>query len=309
MMFNNLEDLPTTDMPLGYPHVDSDQTRETLKDGSPTKGTFTSNFGHVRQWAHCNNHKEMHDHIDIVGQVCKRGGEVIPPMLPPLFPVLLPRHHDRAPELDHVEKKIRIIVDLTNAILEGDTANANAQMPKPGVDSQRNPTVYYGKALMRHWIYIWYICQRHLHCNILLYKDNINADFRRIMYHPDTAPAFATVLQHMLCIPVGLIFGAGFSAYFFCNASKIQALAATASPLFIPELTLTPDSATALTDVHALAATTRRQDASPPDDIDLALRSTLTARIRKHVDTSGNRPYAPSTASSFCSRLPPHHLR
>jgi hypothetical protein len=40
-MFNNLDDLRTTDMPPGYPKFDLDQTRENLKDGAPTKGTFT----------------------------------------------------------------------------------------------------------------------------------------------------------------------------------------------------------------------------------------------------------------------------
>jgi hypothetical protein len=34
------------------------------------------------------------------------------------------------------KQKFRIIVDPTNAVFEGDTGNANAQMPKPGVDHQ-----------------------------------------------------------------------------------------------------------------------------------------------------------------------------
>jgi hypothetical protein len=38
-MFNDLDDLPP-----GYPKVDFDHTRETLKDGTPTKGTFTLNL-------------------------------------------------------------------------------------------------------------------------------------------------------------------------------------------------------------------------------------------------------------------------
>jgi hypothetical protein len=59
----------------------------------------------------------------------------------------------------------------------------------------------------------------------------------------------------MLCIPFGLIFGAGFSPSFFCNISETRALAATASLLLVLELTPTPSSTTALTDVRALAAT------------------------------------------------------
>jgi hypothetical protein len=64
------------------------------------------------------------------------------------------------------------------------------------------------------------------------------------------------VLHHMLCTPVGLIFGAGFSPSFLSNTSETRDLTATASPLFFPELTPTPASATVLTDVRALSATT-----------------------------------------------------
>jgi hypothetical protein len=81
-------------------------------------------------------------------------------------------------------------------------------MPNPGVDHQRNPAVYYGKSLLRHWVYIWLLRQRYPDRDLLLYKDNINTAFRRILYHPDIAPTFATVLQNMICIPVGLIFRA-----------------------------------------------------------------------------------------------------
>jgi hypothetical protein len=65
-MFDNLNNLRTSEMPPGYPKVDLDQTRETLKDRTPTKGTFTSNFGHAHQRAQYNNNKGMHDHVDIM---------------------------------------------------------------------------------------------------------------------------------------------------------------------------------------------------------------------------------------------------
>jgi hypothetical protein len=42
------------------------------------------------------------------------------------------------------KQNFQIIVDPTNAIFDGDTGNANAQIPKPRVDHQRNPSVYYG---------------------------------------------------------------------------------------------------------------------------------------------------------------------
>jgi hypothetical protein len=115
------------------------------------------------------------------------------------------------------KQKFRIIVDPTNAIFEGDIRNSNTQMPKPGVDHHRTPAVYYVKALLRHLVYIWHLRQWHLDRNLLLYKDDINAAFRQILYHPDIAPTFATVFQHMFCIPIGPIFGTGFSPSFLCN--------------------------------------------------------------------------------------------
>jgi hypothetical protein len=75
-------------------------------------------------------------------------------------------------------------------------------MPKHGVDHHHNPAVYYGKALLLHWVYSWRLRQQYPDRDLFIYKDDINAAFRRILYHPDIAPVFATVLQHMLCIPV-----------------------------------------------------------------------------------------------------------
>jgi hypothetical protein len=65
-MLDNLDDLRTTKMPPCYPKIDLDQTREKLKEGSPTKGTFTLNFGHARQRAQYDDHKGMHNYIDIM---------------------------------------------------------------------------------------------------------------------------------------------------------------------------------------------------------------------------------------------------
>jgi hypothetical protein len=65
-MFDNLDDLHIVHMPPGYPKVNIGQTQETLKEGAPTKRTFTSNFDHARQLAQYDNHKGMHDHIDVM---------------------------------------------------------------------------------------------------------------------------------------------------------------------------------------------------------------------------------------------------
>jgi hypothetical protein len=230
-MFDNLDDLWTTERPPGYPKVNLDQTRETLKDGAPTKGTFTSNFGHARQCSQYNNHKGMHDHIDIMtDKFAKEEEKSYHLCFPRSFLYFVPGIMIALLSLIMQKQKLWIIVDTANAIFDGDTGNANAQMPKPGVDHQRKQAVYYGKSLLCHWVYIWRLRQIHLDRDLLLHKENINAAFSRILYHPDIAPAFATVLQHMFCIPIGLIFGAGVSPSFFCNTSETRVLAVTPPP-------------------------------------------------------------------------------
>jgi hypothetical protein len=222
-MFDNLR---TTEIPPGYPKVDLDQTRGTLKEGSPTKGTFTSNFGHARQRAQYNNYKGMYDHIDIMMDKFAKEEETSYHLcFDCSFMYFTPSIMMALLGLIIQTQKFRIIIDPTNTIFEGNTGNTNAQMPKPGVDHQRNLEVYYGKSLLYHLVYIWNLRQRHPDHGLFLYKDDINTAFCQILYHLDIAPAFAIVLQHMLCIPVGIIFGAGFSSSLFCNTSETRVLA------------------------------------------------------------------------------------
>jgi hypothetical protein len=66
-MFDNLGDRRKIQMPPSYPKVDLDQMRETLKEGAQKcTFTFNSNFEHAHQCAQYDNHKGMHDHIDIM---------------------------------------------------------------------------------------------------------------------------------------------------------------------------------------------------------------------------------------------------
>jgi hypothetical protein len=95
----------------------------------------------------------MYDHIEIMTEKCAKEEEKSYHLcFPHLFLYLIPGIMVALLSLIIQKQKFRIIVDPTNAILEGDTGNANAQMPKPGVDHRSNPAVYKVKALMRHWV-------------------------------------------------------------------------------------------------------------------------------------------------------------
>jgi hypothetical protein len=74
-MSNNLEDLRTVEMPPGYPKVDLDQTRETLKEGVLTKGNFVSHFEHALYRSLYDNHQSMYDSVDAMMEKLKKEEE------------------------------------------------------------------------------------------------------------------------------------------------------------------------------------------------------------------------------------------
>jgi hypothetical protein len=150
-VFDNLNNLHIVQMPPGYSKVDLNQTRETLKEGLPTKGAFTSNFEHAHQQAQYDNHKGMHDHIDVMTEKFANEEEksyhlcfprssfyFIPGIIIALLNMILQK------------EKFRIMIDPTHAIFDGDIGTMNAQMQKPRIEHHQNPVFYYGKALMRH---------------------------------------------------------------------------------------------------------------------------------------------------------------
>jgi hypothetical protein len=129
-------------VPPCYPKVNLDQTSETLKEGAPTKGTFTSNFGHMRQRAQYDNHKGMQDHIDIMmDKFAKEEEKSYHLCFPCLFLYFIPSIMVALLSLIMQKQMFRIIVDPINAFFKGDMGNANAHMPKPGVDHHHNQAV------------------------------------------------------------------------------------------------------------------------------------------------------------------------
>jgi hypothetical protein len=73
--------------------------------------------------------------------------------------------------------------------------------------------------------------------DILLHCNNIDAAFRRILYHPDLAIAFAYVFQDYLIIPVGQVFGSRSTPSFFSLTGAIHAFIASTHELHADPLT------------------------------------------------------------------------
>ena len=59
--------------------------------------------------------------------------------------------------------------------------------------------------------------------DILLHCDDLEAAFRRVLYHPDMAVVFAYIFLEFLIIPVGQVFGSRSTPSYFSLMSDIRA--------------------------------------------------------------------------------------
>jgi hypothetical protein len=167
--------------------------------------------------------------------------------------------------------------------------------------------------VLYHWVYICCLHQQYPDRDLLLYKYDINAALRRILYHPDIAPAFATMIRYMLCILVGLISGADFSPSFLCNASECTDLVA-APPSVHPQdnvytrICQRTDGCVS-TRRQRLIYVQRSQNTVPADGIHPSPGPTNAPRTHPHEDTHGARSTAPTAAGGVRPRLPSRHIR
>ena len=106
------------------------------------------------------------------------------------------------------DPKPRLCVDPSTVLGPTDTGNINRFIPRPGIDEDQNPRIFYGTAFTRYLEWIWNLRISYPDEDIIQMTDDISAAFHRVLYHPDLAVAFATVWKTYLIIPVGSIFGA-----------------------------------------------------------------------------------------------------
>jgi hypothetical protein len=105
------------------------------------------------------------------------------------------------------DPKPRLCVDPSTTLAPSDIGNVNRHIPDPGIDEDENPTIYYGTAFIRYLTWLWNLRITYPNEDIIQMTDDISAAFHRVLYHPDMAPAFATVWKHHLIVPVSAIFG------------------------------------------------------------------------------------------------------
>jgi hypothetical protein len=110
-------------------------------------------------------------------------------------------------------------------------------------------------ALQRFFRMIWRLRITFPLDDILLHADDLDAAFRRVLYHPDMACLFAYIFGKYLIIPVGQCFGSCSAPSYFSLLSDIRQFVATASDIG------------ALYPLHHLAADIQLPDPPLPADL------------------------------------------
>ena len=69
------------------------------------------------------------------------------------------------------------------------------------------PKIIYGTTFMRHLVRIWNMRISYPTTDILVFDDDVKGAFRHCKYHPDIAAAFSFIIEDLLFVPLGGIFG------------------------------------------------------------------------------------------------------
>ena len=117
--------------------------------------------------------------------------------------------------------KGRICVNCTNGPSAIGSPNHSTPNPSPA-NADACPSVHYVNSFTRFLLLIWSTRQAKPFLDILLHCDDLEAAFRRVLYHPDMAVVFANIFLDFLIIPVGQVFGSRSAPSYFSLLSDIR---------------------------------------------------------------------------------------
>ena len=210
----------------GYPAIEHELAMEACTQGVPLEGHFSCTVADVEARLIYDNHSPLESaKADARIKLGKEEANS--------YHIAFPRFLARfifglfiCPISWIVQKgKGRLIMDASTRLHHGDSGAPNDGIPKAGATGREreNPPVYYGNAMNRILTTIWNQRLDHPREDILLHADDIDAAFRRVLYHPDLAIVFAAVFEEYLITPVGTIFGARNSPSWWCIPAELRA--------------------------------------------------------------------------------------
>jgi hypothetical protein len=229
--WNTILESPCQPLPEDYPEPRYDLAFRIQTEGVPLRGHFETPMATSCLRDTYNNHPAVNDNTD---QVAKKFAKeewkgyhvhFLRFLYSYLYGLIL-----NPLQWVFDKGKGRICVDCTNG--PDPKGAANTYIPKPSVDNEEQcPPVFYQSAFRRLLRRILQMRISRPAEPILVHADDIEAAFRRILYHPDMAIAFGYVFEDYLMIPVGEVFGSRSAPSFYCVLADVrQALAAITPP-------------------------------------------------------------------------------
>ena len=208
-------DLPPVDFPRGY---------RICTEGVPLKGNFESPFSALKSRDAYDNHPAVDSNlVNVEAKFAKEEEKSFHIHLPRFLVYFIPGIILNPIQWAIRKGKGRICIDCTNGPDGADTtSSANTFIPGPKAgDTDACPPVFYATAFMRHLQHLWRMRITFPVADILQHCDDIDAAFRRVLYTPELAIAFAYVFRGFVLIPVGQVFGSRSAPSYFSLLSDI----------------------------------------------------------------------------------------
>lgn len=210
----------------GYPPVDYDRAARVLMEGAPLRGNYSCRQRDTFLRLQYDNHPPLRHVLDDVRKKFgKEEARSLHLALPRFVAWFLPGLMISPISWVVRKNKGRIVIDSSTRLRPDDRGAVNDQIPNQGTIGREDecPAVHYGNAFARTLKFLWNLRIDHPNEDILLHVDDIDAAFRRIVYHPDAALGFAYVFEDRLMAPVGEIFGGRNSPSFWCLPAELRA--------------------------------------------------------------------------------------
>ena len=255
--FHELQSVCCRPPPPDLPPTSFSQCKRVFTEGVPLKAHYRSFLQEIEVRNEYDNHPAVQENSqEVETKFAKEEEKSYHVHLPRFLVHFLPGLIINPLQWAMKHGKGRICVDCTNA-QQGEDApgSVNTWIPKPSCDNPDEcPPVYLATAFQRHLRRIWRLRATFPTEELRQHVDDIDAAFRRVLYHPDMAVAFAYVFAQYLIIPVGQVFGSRNAPSFFCILSDLRAYVATCGDFssypmlpLVTQAAIPPDPNAALT--------------------------------------------------------------